>query len=41
MPEYSTCPLCGSLVPRGETDKYGYCKLCQLRNEIEKEKGEG
>lgn len=37
--KHVTCPLCGSLVPRGELDKYGYCEVCRLAIEKEKEEG--
>lgn len=37
--EYETCPLCGSLVQRAEIAKYGYCEVCRLRIEKEKEEG--
>ena len=30
MPDFAECPLCGSLVPRQELAKYGYCKVCLL-----------
>lgn len=39
MPDYETCPLCGSLVPRSEIAKYGYCEVCRLRIEKIKEEG--
>ncbi len=28
--QYIECPLCGSIVPLGETVALGYCEVCLL-----------
>lgn len=37
--EYETCVLCGSIVQRTEIAEYGYCEVCRLKIEKEKEEG--